>query len=292
MGYDVDLEVFSGPFDLLLQLIARRRVDVTEIDLADITGDYLASLQGIDRLDLEAATGFLVIAATLVELKAARLLPSEDREDEHDLLAQARDVLYLRLLEYRGFRAVSRSLAARLDEQGGHRARQVELDQRFRRLLPEARLAVSPDEFGRLASRALQPRTVAEVGLDHIRRTFMSLKEAADLVLQQVVEVGATATFAQVVAGRRRTDAVVVFLAALELYKLGQVELDQADHRGPLSISRRRVRADLGVLVDLEVMMTAAHETGDGDDDGRAGDRIDAKPTVADDAWEPVEVAS
>ncbi len=251
MAYEVDLDVFQGPFDLLLELIARRRLDVTEVDLSEITADYLASLKGIDLLDLETATRFLVVAATLVELKAARLLPSEDMEEEHDLLAQARDLLYARLLEYRAFRDIAQSLEARLERHGGHHARDVELESRFRRLVPDTPLEVDADDLARLAARATAPRPDAIVRLDHIRRTFLSIRDAAQIVLDRLGTVGARTTFHQLVSGRGRTDAVVVFLAALELYKLGQVDLDQADHRGELSLHRRDSTGDLSVLVEV-----------------------------------------
>lgn len=249
MGYEVDLEVFQGPFDLLLELIARRRLDVTEVDLAEITADYLASLDGLELLDLETATRFLVVAATLVELKAARLLPSEDMEEEHDLLAQARDLLYARLLEYRAFRELAGTLEARFDRHAGHHARDVELEARFRRLVPDTPLDVDAEHLARLAARATAPRPDDQVGLDHIRRTFLSIREAAEVVLDRIGTVGARASFRDLVAGRGRTDAVVVFLAALELYKLGQVELDQPDHRGDLDVTRTDADADLAALI-------------------------------------------
>jgi len=267
MAYEVDLDVFQGPFDLLLELIARRRLDVTEVDLSDITADYLASLAGIDDVDLEAATRFLVVAATLVELKAARLLPSEDLEEEHDLLAQARDLLYVRLLEYRAFRDVARSLGSRIERHAGHRSREVELDSRFRRLVPDVPLEVDVEELARLASRATAPRPDPQVDLGHIRRTFLSIRDAAQVVLERVQQVGARATFEELVTGRGRTDAVVVFLATLELYKLGEVDLDQADHRGALAVRRREGAGDLTVLTPSSVI--------ESDDDAAAAGGLD-----------------
>ncbi len=270
MDHFVDLEVFQGPFDLLLELIARRRLDVTEVDLAEITGDYLASLDGLDRVDLETATRFLVVAATLVELKAARLLPDDDIEDEHDLLAQARDLLYARLLEYRAFRDVASALGDRMDVEGRHRAREVELEPRFRRLVPDAPLELTVEDLARMGARATAPRPEPSVGLDHIRRTFLSIRDAAGLVLEHLTGVGARATFDQLVTGRSRSDAVVVFLAALELYKLGHVELDQDEHRGPLAVSRSEAAGDLRVL-----QVSAAEDV---DDDGPVAE---VSPTAA-----------
>ncbi len=273
MDHFVDLEVFQGPFDLLLELIARRRLDVTEVDLAEITGDYLASLDGLDRVDLETATRFLVVAATLVELKAARLLPVDDIEDEHDLLAQARDLLYARLLEYRAFRDVAGALGDRMEVEGRHRARDVELEPRFRRLVPDAPLDLEVADLARIGARVTAPRPDPAVGLDHIRRTFLSIRDAAGLVLERLGTVGTTATFDELVAGRSRSEAVVVFLAALELYKLGHVDLAQDEHRGPLAVARREEAADLRVLT-----VTSAAESGaddDQDDDDLDGDAVD-----------------
>ncbi|MBY5162844.1 segregation and condensation protein A [Salsipaludibacter albus] len=276
MTHHVDLEVFQGPFDLLLELIARRRLDVTEVDLAEITGDYLASLDGLDRLDLETATRFLVVAATLVELKAARLLPVDDVEDEHDLLAQARDLLYARLLEYRAFRDVATVLGERHVTEAAHHARTVDLEPRFRRLVPDAPLETTAVDLARLAARATAPRPDPAVELSHIRRTFLSIRDAAGLVLDRLEQVGTRATFDELVSGRTRSDAVVVFLAALELYKLGHVELDQETHRGPLAVARAAADADLRVLT-----ATAAGEDEDDDVDLSGDEPVDGPDTTA-----------
>lgn len=289
MEHFVDLEVFQGPFDLLLELIARRRLDVTEVDLAEITGDYLASLDGIDRVDLETATRFLVVAATLVELKAARLRPSDDVEDAHDLLAQARDLLYARLLEYRAFRDVAAALGDRLDVQARHHARDVDLEPRFRRLVPQEPIAVSLADLARHGARAVAVEPDQAIGLDHIRRTFLSIREAAEVILGGLGAVGTRATFDELVTGRSRSDAVVVFLAALELYKLGHVELDQQQHRGPLGVLRRPAAAELRVLTvspeDGQPLDHPDHLDRDDDldrDDGGGSDRDDGRVVTAD----------
>lgn len=260
-GYQVDLEVFQGPFDLLLQLIARRRLDVTEVDLADITQDFLSSLTGIDQLDLETATRFLVVAATLVELKAARLLPKEQRDELEDLLGEARDMLYARLLEYRAFRDVAWELGDRLERHGHHVARTAPLDPAWRRLVPDADLHVSPQDLARLAGRATAPRPEPTVRIDHIRRNFISIQDAASQVLDRVTAPGQTAAFTSLVTGRQRSDAIVFFLALLELYKLGHLDLEQPDHHGDVTVERREADTDLGVLADLET--TGAPDDGE-----------------------------
>lgn len=267
-GYQVDLAVFKGPFDLLLQLIARRRLDVTEVDLADITKDFLSSLKGIDQLDLETATRFLVVAATLVELKAARLLPREQQDELDDLLGEARDMLYARLLEYRAFRDVAHELSERLDRHGHHVARTAPLDPAWRRLVPDADLHATPEDLARLAGLATAPRPEPTVRIDHIRRSFISIQEAATHVLDAVTTPGESAAFTSLVTGRRRTDAIVFFLALLELYKLGHLDLEQQDHRDDVTVERRESATDLGVLSELETSGAPEDDTADDADDG------------------------
>lgn len=252
MTYHVRLEVFEGPFDLLLHLIARRKVDVTDVDLADITAEYLAQLDGLDAVDLETATQFLVVAATLVELKAARLLPSDEREEAEDLLDEARDVLYARLLEYRAFREAASALRRLLTEHAGHHARNVPLDPALRRLAPPTRLAASPKELARLAAAALARRPPEQVDVAHIRRSYLSLREAARQVLAAFEGAGRGRTFAELTRGRSRQDRVVLFLSVLELYKLGALDLAQDDDTAAgLRLVRRDAGAgELAAIVD------------------------------------------
>jgi segregation and condensation protein A len=251
MSYQVKLEVFEGPFDLLLHLISRRQVEVTEIDLAEITADFVAHLgEGIDALDLDTATRFLVVAATLVELKAARLLPVEEREELEDLLGDARDRLYARLLEYRAFRDVSRLLDHRLHHHEAMLARDVPLEGWLQRLVPSTPLPIDAEGLARLASLALQPAPEPEVDLSHIRRSYLTIREAALQVLGRLDDAGARAAFAELSADRQQGDRVVLFLALLELFKLGHVDLEQIDHRAPLLVARRTGGVDLASIVD------------------------------------------
>lgn len=250
MSYQVHLDVFEGPFDLLLQLIAKRKLDITEVDLADITADFLASLKGIDQLDLETATRFLVVAATLVELKAARLLPREVHDELEDLLGDARDLLYARLLEYRAFRGVAALVVAQLEANEHFHGRDVPLDPEWRKLVPDTPLAVTVEDLARLAALATAPRPEPEIRIDHIRRNFISIQDAAAQVLGRLGGAGGAAEFRTLVSGKRRGDAVVFFLALLELYKLGALDLDQPDHRGDLTVARRATDTDLSVLSD------------------------------------------
>ncbi len=251
MSYQVKLDVFEGPFDLLLHLISRRQVDVTDIDLAEITADFVAHLgESIEELDLETATRFLVVAATLIELKAARLLPAEEREELDDLLGQARDLLYARLLEYRAFRDVARILDHRLTQQSTAVAREVPLEPWILRLVPQTALPVDAAGLAALAAAATTPTPQAPVDLSHIRRSYLTIREAAVQVLSALPSVGERAAFRTLVGDRARGDRVVLFLAVLELFKLGQVDLAQPDHRGTLEVGRLVERFDLDLIED------------------------------------------
>ncbi|MFP4310982.1 MAG: segregation and condensation protein A [Nitriliruptoraceae bacterium] len=286
MSYQVKLEVFEGPFDLLLHLISRRQVDVTEIDLADITADFVAHLgDGLEELDLDTATRFLVVAATLVELKAARLLPAEERQELEDLLGDARDRLYARLLEYRAFRDVARILEHRLHHHETTLARDVPLEGWLKRLVPTTPLPVDAVGLARLAAAALAPTPEAEVDLSHIRRSYLTIREAALEVLGRLEEPGARAAFAELSADRERGDRVVLFLALLELFKLGHVDLDQPAPTAPLLVARRDGGVDLDTLVAED---EAPDVDGDADGDADASGDAAAAPV----GGEPVAVPS
>lgn len=263
MTYQVKLEVFEGPFDLLLHVIARRQLDVTEVDLAEITADFLAHLgDGIEQLDLDTATRFLVVAATLIELKAARLLPAEERQELEDLLGEARDVLYARLLEYRAFRDVSRLLSHRLEHHDASRGREVAAETWFTRLLPETPLPLDAAGLAALAASVTTPRPARAVDLSHIRKSYLTIREAAEVVLEALPHVDGRRTFAELVGERARGDRVVLFLALLELRKLERVGLDQPDHRGPLTVTLREADRDLSTLAGEDLdgeVVEAAH---------------------------------
>lgn len=255
-GYHVHLDVFEGPFDLLLRLIAARKVDVSEVDLAEITADFVAHLhlddpehpEGIGALDLETATHFLVVAATLIELKAARLLPTDDRSELDDLLADAHDVLYARLLEYRAFREASAQLADLLDANAGFVPREVALEPRFQGLVPDAEIDVEATVLAGIAAAALAPRPEPHVDIAHIRREFLTVREASGRILTRLGHPGDRTTYGALVAGLSRSERVVHFVAILELYKLGHVDLHQPDLRGAIAIRRRAGGRELSGL--------------------------------------------
>lgn len=251
MPYEVKLDVYEGPFDLLLQLIARRKLDVTEIDLGDITAEFLAHLDAsIGELDLDTATRFLVVAATLVELKAARLLPREDREELEDLLGEARDLLYARLLEYRAYRDVARVLSHHLVSNEWVLGRDVPPEPWVQRLVPDTRLTVDASGLAALASAVLDPRPDAPVDVSHIRRSYLSIREAAEQVLTALRRPDEATSFRTLAAERDRGDRVVLFLACLELFKLGHVALEQPDHHQPFTVARRVADDELAAVLD------------------------------------------
>lgn len=286
MSYQVHLEVFEGPFDLLLQLIARRKLDVTEVDLAEITGDFLRELTELGDLDLETATRFLVVAATLVELKAARLLPADERDEVEDLLGEARDLLYARLLEYRAFRDVSRIVSHRLLQHETIRSRDVPPERWIAALVPEAPLPVDARGLAALAAATLTPTPERSVDLSHIRRSYVSVREASLTLLGSLGESGTERPFGELVAGRTRGDRVVFFLALLELFKLGHVELEQPDHRGTMTVARADGGRDLASMLDeltddLDDPDASDPEASDPDASGAPVDGPDASGTGA-----------
>lgn len=237
MTYEVRIAAFEGPFDLLLQLIARRKVDVHEVDLADITADFIAHLGDLEQLDLETATRFLVVAATLIELKALRLLPEPDEQVE-ELLGEARDLLYARLLEYRAVRGAAAIVQDRWQAHGDRYGRFATLEPRFRRLSPAAPLSLDASGLAALAATALRPRPTPTIDLQHVHEAYLSIREAAASLLRWLRDDRA-AELDELVEGRSLGDRIAFFLALLELYKLDQVDLTQDGVRGPIGVRRR-----------------------------------------------------
>jgi segregation and condensation protein A len=241
-GFHVDLgELFEGPFDLLLGLIAKHKLDVTEVALSKVTDEFIAHIKAMgpvwDNASLDQATEFLVVAATLLDLKAARLLPSGEVEDEEDLaLLEARDLLFARLLQYRAYKQVAAVFAGRMAVEAGRYARAVTLEPQFAGLLPEVLLGLGPQEFAALAARAMAPRPVPMVSMEHLHAPAVSVKEQAG-ILVTALRRSRTSTFRQLTADCEGTLVVVArFLALLELYREGAVVFDQVDPLGELHI--------------------------------------------------------
>ena len=237
-GFAVRLDEFEGPFDLLLSLISKHRLDVTVLALHTVIDDFLAHIRGRGtEWDLDEATEFLVVAATLLDLKAARLLPSGEVEDEEDLaLLEARDQLFARLLQYRAYKDVSAVFAEMLRNGSRRHPREVGLDPEFAGLLPEVLIGLGPDEFASLAAKALAPKPVASVSIAHIHAIRVSVREQAAILVDRLRR-HPSATFRSLTSDCDTTLLVVArFLALLELYRDGAVAFDQVTPLGELHI--------------------------------------------------------
>ena len=236
--FSVRLDNFEGPFDLLLTLIGRRQLDVTEVALSQVTDDFISYLKAAEHdFDLGQATEFLVVAATLLDLKAARLLPAAEVEDEEDLaLLEARDLLFARLLQYRAYKLAAAHLAELAKRAGRRFGREVELEPRFAALSPQLRIGVDVHQFAAIAARALAPRPVPVVGTDHIHAPRVSVAEHMAAMSLRLARVG-SGTFRALIAECGSTLEVVArFLGLLELYRNGDVAFDQAEALAELRI--------------------------------------------------------
>lgn len=237
-GFVVHLDAYEGPFDLLLQLIAKHKLDITEIALSKVTVEFIAHLKamGPDG-DLEQTTEFLLVASTLLDLKAARLLPQAEVEDEDDLaLLEARDLLFARLLQYRAFKQVAARMRERLEEEGRRFPRAVALEERFSTLLPEVLISIGPEELAVLAAKAMQPKVPPVLSLAHLHAPQVSVREQAVVVVERLRR-GSSLTFRALVADAPDTlTKVARFLSLLELFREGVVAFDQVTPLGELTI--------------------------------------------------------
>ncbi|MEY3734393.1 MAG: hypothetical protein RL347_1752 [Actinomycetota bacterium] len=237
-GFSVTVGSFEGPFDLLLQLISKHKLEVTELALHVVTDEFIAHLRAQGpEWDLDETTEFLVVAATLLDLKAARLLPSGEVEDEEDLaLLEARDLLFARLLQYRAYKEVSAMFAERMASAGRQVPRTVGLDQHFADLLPEVVLGLGPDAFAALAAKALTPRVEPEVSVSHLHVPLVSVREQAAIIVGRLRRLRTT-TFRSLVSDAGTTMVVIGrFLALLELFREGSVAFEQLAPLGDLTI--------------------------------------------------------
>ncbi|GAA2835092.1 hypothetical protein GCM10010441_69460 [Kitasatospora paracochleata] len=237
-GFQVRLDNFEGPFDLLLSLIAKHKLDVTEVALSRVTDEFVAHIRAMGPAwDLDAATEFLVVAATLLDLKAARLLPAAEIEDEEDLaLLEARDLLFARLLQYRAYKQAAAVFAERWAAELLSRPRTVGLEPHHAELLPEVVLTIGPERFAQLAARAMTPKPKPVVYVDHIHTPPVSVREQAALVVDRLTALG-TASFGRLVADAENTLVVVArFLALLELYREKALDFEQPEALGELLV--------------------------------------------------------
>ena len=255
-AFEVHLDNFEGPFDLLLGLIAKHKLDITEVSLARVTDEFVAHIKAAQASehdwDLSQASEFLLVAATLLDLKASRLLPQSGPDDEEDLaLIEARDLLFARLLQYRAYKQIAASFKERMATAGRLTPRTAGLDPEFSRLLPELVMAITPEQFARIAARALTPKAPPTVGLDHLHAPQVSVREQATLIVQRL-RVHHQVSFRALVADAESTLIIVArFLALLELFKEAVIAFEQAEALGELDV--RWTGADEGeVAIDDE----------------------------------------
>lgn len=235
MTYEVRLDVFEGPIDLLLSLITRQRVDIYEISISTITEEYIAALKQMDTIDLEVTTGFLVVAATLLELKSARLLPGRALDDVEAQLLEERDLLLARLVECSTYRAAGEEIAVRLAEGAAFFPRLVTLEPRYADVVPDLLARLSLVHLGRAAATALAPKPEVLLDTSHVAPIRASVRDAIT-ELVGVLQHGGQKSFVELCRGQTdRLEVVVRFLALLEMFKAGAVDLGQADRFGDIT---------------------------------------------------------
>ena len=241
-GFSVHLSNFDGPFDLLLQLISRHKMDVTEVSLSMVTDEFISFIRALEASgegwELDQATEFLVVAATLLDLKAARLLPSGDVEDEEDLaLLEARDLLFARLLQYRAFKEIAATFNERIATADKSFARVVALDPSLAALLPEVLIGVGAARFAAIAERVLTPKATPTVAIQHLHMALVSVAEESKMVVE-ALRHSKTLSFRNLISDADSTLVVVArFLALLDLYRQGVLRFDQVIALGELQIS-------------------------------------------------------
>jgi segregation and condensation protein A len=241
-GFSLHLSNFDGPFDLLLQLISKHKMDITEIALGAVTDEFIAYIKQLENADsgwdLDKTTEFLVVAATLLDLKAAKLLPSGQVDDEADLaLLEARDLLFARLLQYRAFKEIASIFTERIDREEKSFARLVALEPHLAQLLPEVLIGVGAQRFAAIANRVLTPKTSPIFSIDHLHQPTVSVAEQASKIVDQLRRTGRM-TFRGLTADAENTLVVIArFLALLELYKEGVIRFEQMISLGELQIT-------------------------------------------------------
>jgi segregation and condensation protein A len=236
--FRVSLGNFDGPFDLLLTLISKHELDITEVSLSKVTDEFISYLKGLDDdADLDQASEFLVVAATLLDMKVAGLLPQGELVDAESVaLLEARDLLFARLLQYRAFKEVSAWFARCLEREGKRHTRAVRLDEKHRRAVPELVWTLSPDDFAAIAMLAFAPKEIPHVGLDHLHAPLVSIREQAAIVVTLLRDAGQL-NFRELVAGVTQTGVVVArFIAVLELYRHAALSFEQLEPLGELTL--------------------------------------------------------
>ena len=270
-GFSVHLSNFDGPFDLLLQLISRHKLDITEVSLSLVTDEFIAYIRSLEvsgegwRLD--QATEFLVVAATLLDLKAARLLPSGEVEDEEDLaLLEARDILFARLLQYRAFKEIAASFQTMIEAADKAFPRVVALDPALAALLPEVLIGVGPERFASIAERVLTPKSPPVVAIEHLHMALVSVSEQSKLVVE-ALRHSKTMSFRSLCHDADSTLVVVArFLALLDLYRQGNLRFNQVIALGELQISwTGSDEGDVEVTDEFDIPVIGIDETVEGE---------------------------
>ena len=270
-GFSVHLSNFDGPFDLLLQLISRHKLDITEVSLSLVTDEFIAYIRALEvsgegwRLD--QATEFLVVAATLLDLKAARLLPSGEVEDEEDLaLLEARDILFARLLQYRAFKEIAASFQTMIEAADKAFPRVVALDPALSALLPEVLIGVGPERFAAIADRILTPKAPPVVAVEHLHTALVSVSEQSRLVVE-ALRLSKTMSFRSLCQDANSTLVVVArFLALLDLYRQGNLRFNQVIALGELQISwTGSDEGDVEVTDEFDIPVVGLDETVEGE---------------------------
>jgi len=270
-GFSVHLSNFDGPFDLLLQLISRHKLDITEVSLSLVTDEFIAYIRALEvsgegwRLD--QATEFLVVAATLLDLKAARLLPSGEVKDEEDLaLLEARDILFARLLQYRAFKEIAASFQTMIEAADKAFPRVVALDPALSALLPEVLIGVGPERFAAIADRILTPKAPPVVAVEHLHTALVSVSEQSRLVVE-ALRLSKTMSFRSLCQDADSTLVVVArFLALLDLYRQGNLRFNQVIALGELQISwTGSDEGDVEVTDEFDIPVVGLDETVEGE---------------------------
>jgi segregation and condensation protein A len=237
-GFSVALSNFEGPFDLLLSLIGKHELDITEISLSAVTDEFISYLRGLDAAEeLDQATEFLVVAATLLDLKLSGLLPQGELVDAEEVaLLEARDLLFARLLQYRAFKTASAWFAEHLEVEATRHVRSVRLEEKYRITTPELVWTLSLNDFGALAALALTPRELPTVGLDHLHAPLVSIREQAAIVVA-LLQANHSLSFRELIVDCAEKGLVIArFLAVLELYRHGALSFDQDEPLGELRL--------------------------------------------------------
>ena len=270
-GFSVHLTNFDGPFDLLLQLISRHKVDITEVSLSLVTDEFISYIRALELSGegwrLDQATEFLVVAATLLDLKAARLLPSGEVEDEEDLaLLEARDILFARLLQYRAFKEIAASFQIMIEASDKAFPRVVALDAALSALLPEVLIGVGPERFAAIAERVLTPKSPPVVAIEHLHMALVSVSEQSKLVVE-ALRHSKTMSFRSLCHDADSTMVVVArFLALLDLYRQGNLRFNQVIALGELQISwTGSADGDVEITDEFDIPVIGIDETVEGE---------------------------